>query len=153
VGVRETIEPGFRAVWTAVQQNVELMPEARLDIKPEGLETRSFREIALHIANSSVMFAENIGKSVWERVTAFPPDNYRSRAQVLDAVRQGGERYLAGLARLTDQEAARIVEVPWGAKMPQGAAVGGQVPHVFYHNGQLSIYLRMAGIKPVFIAR
>jgi uncharacterized damage-inducible protein DinB len=153
MGVRETIEPGFRTIWTAVQQNVELMPEGRLDDRPEGLETRSFREIALHIANASVMFSDNIGKSVWERVTAFPPDNFRSRAQVLDAVRQGGERYLAGLARLTDQEAAKIVETPWGAKLPQGAVVGFAVPHTFYHNGQLSIYLRIAGIKPVFAAR
>lgn len=153
MGVRETIEPGFRSIWTAVQQNVELMPEGHLDDRPEGLETRSFREIALHIANASVMFSDNIGKSVWERVTAFPPDNFRSRAQVLDAVRQGGERYLAGLARLTDQEAAKIVETPWGAKLPQGVVVGFAVPHTFYHNGQLSIYLRIAGIKPVFAAR
>jgi uncharacterized damage-inducible protein DinB len=153
MGVRDSIEPGFRSIWAAVQQNVELMPEARLDAKPEGLETRSFREIALHIANSSVVFSDNIGKSKWERFMAFPPDNYRSKAQVLDAVRQGGERYLAGLVRLTDQEAARVVETPWGAKMPQGIVVGFQVPHVFYHNGQLSIYLRTAGVKPVFAAR
>jgi len=153
VGARESIEPGFRAIWTAVQQNVELMPEARLDVKPEGLETRSFRDIALHIANSCVTFSDNIGKTVWERMMAFPPDNFRSRAQVLDAVRQGGERYVAGLAQLTDQEAAKVVETPWGAKLPQGALVGFQVPHVFYHNGQLAIYLRMSGIKPVFAAR
>jgi uncharacterized damage-inducible protein DinB len=153
VGARETIEPGFRAIWMAVQQNVELMPEARLDAKPEGLEMKSFREIALHIANSSVMFGDNIGKTTWERTTAFPPDNYRSKAQILDAVRQGGERYLGGLARLTDQEAAKIAEAPWGAKMPQGILAGFQVPHMFYHNGQLSIYLRMAGMKPVFAAR
>ena len=153
MGVGETIEPGFRNVWTAVQQNVELMPEGRQDVKPEGLEMRSFREIALHIANSSVMFGENIGKSVWERMLAFPPDNFRSRAQVLDAVRQGGERYIAALGRLTDEEASKVVETPWGAKLPQGMLVGFQVPHVFYHNGQLTIYLRMAGIKPVFAAR
>lgn len=153
MGVRESIEPGFHTIWTAVQQNIELMPDSRLDVKPEGLETRSFREIALHIANSSVFFSDNIGKSSWERITAFPPDHYRSKAQVLDAVRQGGERYLAGLARLTDQEAGRVVEAPWGAKMPQGMLVGFHVPHVFYHNGQLSIYLRMAGVKPVFAAR
>lgn len=153
MGVRETIEPGFRSIWTAVQQNVELMPEGRQDVKPEGLEMRSFREIALHIANSSVMFGENIGKSVWERMLAFPPDNFRSRAQVLDAVRQGGERYIAALSRLTDEEVPKVVETPWGAKVPQGMLVGFQVPHVYYHNGQLTIYLRMAGIKPVFAAR
>lgn len=150
---RESIEPGFRTVWTAVQQNVELMPEARFDVKPEGLETRSFREIALHIANSCVTFGDNVGKTVWERVMAFPPDQFRSKAQVLDAVRKGGDRYIAGLARLTDQEAAKIVETPWGAKMPQGVLVGFQVPHTFYHNGQLAIYLRLTGIKPIFAVR
>ena len=153
MGLRESIEPGFRTVWTAVQQNVELMPEGRLDAKPEGLDTRSFREIAVHVANSCVTFGDNIGKTVWERILAFPPDNFRSRAQVLDAVRQGGERYLAGVARLTDPEAGKIIETPWGVKLPQGAVVGFQVPHVFYHNGQLAIYLRMAGIKPVFAIR
>lgn len=153
MSLRDSIEPGFRTVWTAVQQNVELMPEARFDEKPEGLETRSFREIALHIANSCCTFGDNVGKTVWERVIAFPPDNYRSRAQVLDAVRQGGERYLGGVARLADQEVEKIVETPWGVKLPQGALVGFQVPHVFYHNGQLAIYLRLAGVKPVFSVR
>ena len=153
MAVRESIEPGYRAIWTAVQQNVELMPEGQLDVKPEGLETRSFREIAVHIANASATFGENIGKTVWERVVAFPPDNFRSKAQVLDAVRQGGERYLGGLARLTDQEAGKVIETPWGVKMPQGIVVGFAVPHTFYHNGQMSIYLRMAGIKPVFAVR
>lgn len=153
MSARESIELGFRTVWTAVQQNVELMPEARFDVKPEGLETRSFREIALHIANSCVTFGDNVGKTVWERVMAFPPDQFRSKAQVLDAVRKGGDRYIAGLARLTDQEAAKIVETPWGAKMPQGVLVGFQVPHTFYHNGQLAIYLRLAGIKPIFAVR
>ena len=153
MGVRESVEPAFRTIWTAVQQNVELMPEGRLDVKPEGLETRSFREIAVHVANSCVTFGDNIGKTVWERILAFPPDNFRSRAQVLDAVRQGGERYLAGVARLTDQDAAKVIETPWGVKLPQGVVAAFQVPHVFYHNGQLAIYLRMAGIKPVFAVR
>lgn len=153
MALRDMIEPGFRRVWTAVQQNVELMPEARLDVKPEGLEMRSFRDIALHIANTSVMFSDNIGKTVWERIIPFQPDNYRSRAQVLDAVRQGGERYIAGLSKLTDEEAVKIIETPWGEKIPQGVVVGFQVPHVFYHNGQLSIYMRMAGVKPLFAVR
>ena len=153
MGIREHIEPGFGAIWTAVQQNVELMPEGRLDAKPEGLETRSFREIALHVANAAVIFGDNIGKTVWERIQAFPPDNFRSKAQVLDALRQGGERYLSGVARLTDEDAAKTVETPWGPKLPQGVLVGFLVPHTFYHNGQLSIYLRQAGIKPVFTVR
>jgi uncharacterized damage-inducible protein DinB/DNA-binding CsgD family transcriptional regulator len=153
VAAGEMIERGFRPVWQAVQRNVEAMPDARLDYRPEGLETRSFREIALHIADASVFFGENIGKTVWERFTTFPADTYRTKAQVLEAVRQGGERYLAALPRLTDQEAARMVQPPFGGSFPQGVLVGFQVPHTFYHNGQLAIYLRLAGVKPVFVVR
>lgn len=153
MGVRETIEPGFRRIYAGIQHNVELIPDERLDVKPEGLETRSFREIALHIANSCVVFSDNIGKTTWERITAYPPGAYRTKAQMIEAVRQGGERYLAGLARLTDAEAERVCEAPWGGKHPQGMLVGFQVPHLFYHNGQLAIYLRMAGIAPLFAPR
>lgn len=153
MGIREAVQPGFRLVWGTVQQNVEAMPEEELAFRPQGLETRSFREIAVHMANASVTFGENIGRDAWERVLAFPPEKQTTKAQVLAALAQGGERFLAGLGGLSDQETARIVRTPWGAEMPQGQIVAGHVPHMFYHNGQLTIYLRMKGIKPLFLAR
>ena len=153
MGLRESVPPGFQLVWGTVRKNVEAMPEEALGIKPEGLETRSFREIALHMGNSCVTFGENIGRSAWERVMAFPPEQHSSKAQVLAALGQAGDRFLAGLARLSDEEAARTVKTPWGIEMPQGQIVAGHVPHMFYHHGQLTIYLRMHGVKPFFLAR
>ncbi len=107
----------------------------------------------MHTANACATFGENIGRSAWERILAFPPDKHTTRAQVLAALTQGGERFLAGLGRLSDEEAARVVRTPWGVEMSQGQIVSGHVPHMFYHNGQLAIYLRMKGIKPFFLAR
>lgn len=143
----------FGLVWGTAAKNVEAMPDAGLEFKPAGLETRTFREIAVHMANACVMFGENIGKETWERIVTFPPDQVRTKATVLDAMRQGGERFLAALPRLTDEEAARMSRMPWGAELPQGVVIAGHVPHIFYHNGQLAIYLRMRGIKPLFLAR
>ncbi len=153
MGLRETVAPAFQLVWGTAVKNVEAMPDAGMEFKPEGLETRRYREIAVHMANASVTFGENIGKSQWERVTAFPPDQVRTKQQVLDAMRQAGERFVGSLSRLTDQEAARVVRTPWGVEMPQGQLIAGHVPHMFYHNGQLAIYLRMQGVKPLFLAR
>ena len=153
MGLRESVQPAFHLIWGTVRKNVEAMPEEGLNLKPDGLETRSFREIALHMANVCVTFGENIGRPVWERVSAFPPDSHTSRPQVIAALSQGGERFLAGLSRLSDEEAARVVRTPWGMEMAQGQIVAGHVPHMFYHNGQLTIYLRMRGVKPVFLAR
>jgi uncharacterized damage-inducible protein DinB len=153
MGLRESMQPGFHLVWGSVRKNVEAMPEEGLNLKPEGLETRSFREIALHVANVCVTFGENIGRPVWERVSAFPLDSHTSKPQVITALSQGGDRFLAGLSRLSEEEAARVVRTPWGMEMAQGQIVAGHVPHMFYHNGQLSIYLRMQGVKPVFLAR
>jgi len=153
MGIRETVQPGFGLVWGTVRKNVEAMPDEDLGFRPEGLETRPFREIAVHMANASVTFGENIGRSEWERILAFPPDKHTSKARVLDALAEGGERFLAGLSRLSDEEAGRVVRTPWGMEMPQGQIVGGHVRHMFYHNGQLSIYLRMKGVKPLFLAR
>jgi uncharacterized damage-inducible protein DinB len=129
------------------------MPEEELPFRPQGLETRSFREIAIHVANASVTYGENIGRDTWERILAFPPEKQTTKAQVLSALAQAGERFLAGLGGLSDEEAARVVRTPWGAEGPQGQIVAGHVPHMFYHNGQLTIYLRMKGIKPLFLAR
>jgi uncharacterized damage-inducible protein DinB len=153
MGIREAVQPGFRLVWGTVRKNVEAMPEEDLVFRPEGLETRSFRDIAVHMANASVTFGENIGRNEWERILAFPPEKHATKAQVLDALSQAGERFLAGLSRLNDEEAGRVVRTPWGMEMPQGQMVSGHVPHMFYHNGQLCIYLRMKGVKPVFLAR
>ena len=153
MGVRESVQPPLQLVWGTVRKNVEAMADSGLDFKPEGLETRSFREIALHMANASVTFGENIGKAAWEGVAAFPPETHVTKAQVLAALAQAGDRFLAGLARLTDEEANRVVHTPWGADLPQGVLVAGHVPHMMYHNGQLAIYLRMRGVKPLFLAR
>ena len=130
-----------------------MMPEQGLGAKPDGLDTRSFREIALHMANASTTFGENVGRSTWERILAFPPEQHTSKSQVLSALAQGGDRFLAGVSRLSDDEVARVVKTPWGAEMAQGHLVAGHVPHMFYHNGQLTIYLRMHGVKPLFLAR
>jgi uncharacterized damage-inducible protein DinB len=153
MGIREAVQPGFRLVWGTVQKNVEAIPEEDLVFQPEGLETRSFRDIAVHMANASVTFGENIGRHTWERILAFPPEMQTTKAQVLAALAQGGERFLAGLGRLSDEEAGRVVHTPWGMEMAQGQLLAGHVPHMFYHNGQLAIYLRMKGIKPLFLAR
>ena len=153
MGIREAVQPGFRLVWGTVRKNVEAMPDEDLAFKPEGLETRPFRDITLHMANACVTFGENIGRSEWERIIAFPPEKHTAKAQVLAALAQGGERFLTGLSRLSDEEAGRTVRTPWGMEMPQGQIIAGHVPHMFYHNGQLCIYLRMKGIKPVFLAR
>jgi uncharacterized damage-inducible protein DinB len=153
MGLRETVQPSFHLIWGTVRRNVETMPEEGLGVKPDGLETRSFREIALHMANACTTFGENIGRSTWERILAFPPEQHISKSQVLAALAQGGDRFLAGVSRLSDEEAARIVKTPWGAEMPQGQLVAGHVPHMFYHNGQLAIYLRMHGVKPLFLVR
>ena len=153
MGLRETVQPAFQMIWGTVRRNVEAMPDAEMEFRPQGLETRSFREIVLHMANASVMFGENIGKSQWERMVTYPPDTVATKGQVLEALQKAGERFLAGVARLSDEESARLVRVPWGAEMPQGPLVAGHVPHMFYHNGQLALYLRMRGTRPLFLAR
>jgi uncharacterized damage-inducible protein DinB len=153
MGIRESVQAGFPLIWNTVQKNVAAMPDAGMEFTPPGLETRSFRAIAVHMANATVTFGENIGKDVWERVAAYPMDKPMPKAQVLDALRDAGQRFLAGLVRLTDQEAARVVRTPWGMEVPQGILVPGAITHMFYHNGQLSIYLRMQGVTPLFLAR
>jgi len=153
MGLRESVQPAFHLIWGTIRKNVEAMPEEGLGYKPDGLETRSFREIALHTANVCVTFGENIGRPAWERIAAFPPEKHTSKAEVLAAIGQAGDRFLAGLGRLTDEEAARVVRTPWGVEMPQGQILAGHVPHMFYHNGQLAIYLRLRGVKPLFLAR
>ena len=153
MGIREVVQPAFQLCWGTVRKNVELMPDTGLNFKPEGLETRAFREVALHMANSCVTFGENIGKTAWERIAAFPPESHVSKAQVLAALTQAGDRFASGLSRLTDEEAGRVVRTPWGMELPQGQLIAGHVSHMMYHNGQMTIYLRMRGIKPFFLAR
>ena len=153
MGIRDAVLPGFALVWGTVQKNVGAMPDDGLTFRPEGLETRSFRDIALHMSNASVNFGENIGRSPWERILAYAPENYADKPRLLATLKEAGDRFVSALSRLSDEEAARVVRTPWGMEMPQGQLVAGHVPHMFYHNGQLSIYLRMRGVKPLFLAR
>src|SRR5579864_8239242 len=94
-----------------------------------------------------------VWRTVRKNVEAMPADGLEFKPQVLSALSQAGDRFLASLGGLTDEEAARIVRVPWGAEMAQGVVVAAEVPHMFYHNGQLAIYMRMRGVKPLFLER
>jgi uncharacterized damage-inducible protein DinB len=152
MAVRDNILAGYQLIWNTAQKNVELMPENGMEFTPAGLDTRSFRAIAMHMANSSVFFGDSVGKANWERSVTYP-DKPTSKADVLKAMNEAGQRFSAGVSRLNDEDAGKMVGVPWGGQMPQAAVLMGGVSHMFYHNGQLSIYLRMQGVKPFFIAR
>ena len=123
MGVRDVVQPAFNLIWGTVHKNVEAMPDEGFEFRPQGLETRAFREIAVHMANSCMTFGENVGRSAWERIIAFPPDKHTQKAPILAALRQGGAAFLAGVARLSEDEAARVVRTPWGMEMPQGQNV------------------------------
>src|SRR5205807_8096345 len=108
MGIREAVQPAYQLCWGTVRKNVDMMPDTALNFKPEGLETRSFREVALHMANSCATFGENIGKTAWERIAAFPPESHSSKAQVLAALTQTRDRMSSRLTHLTDTCARRV---------------------------------------------
>src|SRR5207237_10209897 len=101
MGIREAVQPAFQLCWGTIRKNVDLMPDAGLNFKPEGLETRSFREVALHTANTCVVFGENIGKTAWERIAGFPPESNASKGKGLAALARAGARLASGGSGLT----------------------------------------------------
>ena len=151
------------AVWEATRNGViseiDLVPEDQLDYRPDP-QARSIREIGVHVAEHGIAFTNellapecNFGNlfkpAVMDAVRAALP-RVRTKSELLALLRDSGadvrDRIRGhGDTLITDTQASRLS--PSG-KMSRLSGLWFVIGHESHHRGQLTAYLRGAGVIP-----
>lgn len=153
------VEDAIRQWETAragVIAELENSPEGHLDYRP-GEGARTMREVAVHIAESAVAFANELLKAdgnfanlfdaqVQAAVRASLP-SAATKSEVLALLRATGEDTAARLRRVGEPLADQTMQ---GRLGPQSrlSALWFAISHESYHRGQLTAYERGFGAVP-----
>jgi uncharacterized damage-inducible protein DinB len=151
------------AVWEATRNGViseiDLVSEDQLDYRPDA-QARSIRDIGRHVVEHGIAFTNellapecNFGNlfkpAVMDAVRAALP-RVRTKADLLALLRETGEGVRGRIRErgdklITDTQPSRLV--PSGA-MSRLSGLWFAIAHESHHRGQLTAYLRAAGVVP-----
>ncbi len=151
------------AVWEAtrngVMSEIDLVSEDQLDYRPDP-QARSIREIGQHVAEHGIAFTNellapecNFGNlfkpAVMDAVRAALP-RVRTKAELIALLRTTGDEVRGRIRQhgerlISDTQPSRLV--PSGA-MSRLSGLWFVIGHESHHRGQLTAYLRGAGVVP-----
>src|SRR5438128_2361736 len=150
----------FRTVRDNTIKIAEEIPEEQYGFRP-ALGTRSVAETLAHIAASPriqhQMHSERMTNvdfaffsAAFERQLQREAE-LKAKAQILDALRSGGQEFAGWLETLSDEALAERVHFPEPVQPPSKTRFEmllGTKEHEMHHRGQLMTIERMLGIVP-----
>ena len=128
---------------------VDAMPEDKWDYRPVK-EVRSFREMALHLAQDGISHMGYVaGKSRDEstKLTA-KYDKLKTKAEIMQALKDSYDYGNTVLDTLTDQNAMDMVTGMRDQKMTRVEAALVAFEDQMDHYGNFVVYLRINGVVP-----
>ncbi|MGI8745887.1 MAG: DinB family protein [Bryobacteraceae bacterium] len=125
----------FETVNKKILAMAEDFPESKYGYRPVK-DVRSFAEVVLHIATSNNYVAKAANGAKVDFVE-LPRDKYKTKAEVVAALKQSIEDSTAVLKQFTDE---RLAKSP--------ALWPGFIEHAGEHYGQLVVYYRINGLVP-----
>ena len=135
---------------------VENTPDGHLDYRT-GPDARTFREIATHIARSSVAFVDEILKADGTFMNLFNPDlvarleavvpDDTAKAELVRLLKTTGEENASRLRQAGDRLITETMPTIRGTQS-RLSALWFAVAHEMYHRGQLAICERGFGTEP-----
>ena len=146
---RQQIEELFRALrvhLSITRRLVSQFPDDKLNFRPHP-EVRSAAEIAGHIFNFLTESTESV--LAGKHMPSEPPV-FETKRDILDYMASQVKKAYANLAKITEEQVAANVSA-YGTQFPGWQMLGFVYDETLHHRGQLTVYLRLAGIQPVFI--
>jgi uncharacterized damage-inducible protein DinB len=119
---------------------LEAMPEAHYDFQPTE-EVKSFRNQAAHIVSSFNFQMEFIGYPNLAKV------DKTSKATVIKSYTEVFDVIIAHIKTLNTKSLAEEIE-PFYGTSTKSRMLNLMDNHLAHHRGQLTIYLRLKGVKP-----
>lgn len=155
-GPKELAE-SFRTVRKNTIQVAEDIPEEKYSFRAAP-DTMSVAEILAHLAatpswaeachfneKKSTVAMEDFGR--WMGANSAREKSLTSKAQIVAALKEDGERFAKGLESISDAQLGETVTLPNGTKSRFEMLLGVK-EHEMHHRAQLFLIERMVGIVP-----
>ncbi len=139
------------AAWNDIGRKLIAMaedfPEDKYDFKPKP-EVRTFAEQLLHVAGANYFFTDTV-KGQKPGQEDLPRDKYKTKADVVAAVKKSFADGAAVIQGKGDAGMAGIVKHPFGNWMTHVSTLARDLAdHASEHYGQLVVYYRINGLVP-----
>ena len=148
----ETVAQWFTMIERSFVGLADAMPGDRWAFAPKDGEfkgVRTFAQQVKHVACANFAFFNEVeGKTPPDGCEAGGPNPARTKAELMDYLRQSFTYASQIMRRLTPSNAMDLVEGPYGGKTTRLGISTLALWHATDHYGQLVIYLRMNGIVP-----
>jgi len=146
----------LNAIWDQTRQKygvylrlLEALPEDKINehLIP-GMRTAA--ELVAHTSGGIVQgFAEGVARGEIEDDQR--KVDIRSRDDLLAYARDCWKAADDAIAKVGDDELARMVKTPWNMSFPGTVAIHTMNDELVHHRGQLYAYVRAAGVEPPFV--
>jgi len=137
----------WNEAYAGLIEMAEDFPEEKYDYKPTP-EVRSFAEQLLHVAGSPYFFI-SVCKGERRGEQDFSREKYKTKAEVVAALRQAAEAGAAFIREQGDAGLDKPAKLPWEKESSSALwvwSVGAR--HAGEHYGQLVVYYRLNGLVP-----
>lgn len=138
---------GWNEIGAKLIEMAEDFPEEKYDYKPTP-EVRTFAEQLLHVAGSTYFF---MGIARGEKVAEedLPREKYKTKADVVAAVRKSFAEGAAFLRETGDAGLTKSAKYPWSDHPVSLLGLWADATeHAGEHYGQLVVYYRVNGLVP-----
>jgi uncharacterized damage-inducible protein DinB len=134
---REALLENWNRVGKQLVAIAQEFPEDKYDYRPTA-EVRTFAQQLLHVAFWNQYLGKRVrGQKADGKLNELPRAQYKTKAAVVDVVRNSFDDVAAALKAMTDEQAVK-----------QLALWDGFTEHNGEHYGQLVVYYRLNGIVP-----
>ncbi|NJB87261.1 putative damage-inducible protein DinB [Lewinella marina] len=127
---------------------LEAMPADQLDLRPTP-EIRSFAELMTHIAEANYGFgAPGTAQEMPSKPEDSGMDEDITKESLTQKVSDSYDYVINGIRNLDAQRMGEDVQLFGQFDMDRATALDKAFEHQTHHRGQVSVYLRLAGVTP-----
>jgi uncharacterized damage-inducible protein DinB len=136
----------FHMVLGVSRRLVEQIPEDKLEFRPAP-EVRSAGELVVHAFTYLTESVQTVAAG--KQVNPGEP-HFTSKAELMKWIDKQTENAFAGFEKFNDEQLAAKIEC-WGEPFHGWQLLDFAYQEHLHHRGQLTVYLRLMGIAPIFI--
>jgi uncharacterized damage-inducible protein DinB len=142
----ETIKEWERAK-AYTKEYLDVMPDGSYSLKPTP-EMRSFADQMLHLSDTNFAFASATGANIPTEMVGLEKSADKSKATVIKETLASYDFVINRLKKLSGAQIVEKIKLFGKFDLTKAQVFEKAFEHQTHHRGQMTVYLRLAGITP-----
>lgn len=138
-------------IYKSFDKIIAAMPDEKLDMKPSP-ESMSFKQIALHVYQTALLVGNAVKTGQMDKADAqlipVSEGEITKASQIVDYGNKVKAHLQQIIENLSEEDAAKPIATTFGITMNPLRMLNVLQEEAIHHRGQLTVCLRIEGIKP-----